>query len=481
MKNYIYNLIYQVTMLLIPLVTAPYLARILGVDGIGIYSYYYSVAYYFGLFVMLGINNYGNRSIAKCLGDQDKINKVFCEIYSMQLILGLVVFLAYMCYSLMICKERLIALSYVPFIISYILDVNWLFFGQENFKIVLLRNVFIKLVTMVAIFSFVHQPSDVVIYIIIMSMGALCSQIIVWFVVFKKCKFVPVGLKDIIYHLKPNLVLFIPVVAVSIYRTMDKIMLGTMANMAQVGYYENAEKIISILLSFITALGTVMLPRMTALYESENKTQIEKMIRESIVFVSLASSIVGFGVASVANDLVIVYYGKDYLPSGVLLQILCVTVPFISYANVVRMQILVPQGKDKVYVWSCVIGAIVNLILNALLIPTLQAIGAAIGTVAAEFMVLVVQIVNAKKDMCIGQSLKSIVLFIINGMIMCVSVCLIGNCLERGWVSLLLKVLCGALVFVLMLLLQWKVFKDCYIDELVQKICKRVKKGCFSD
>ncbi len=466
-KNFLYNLIYQVVVLIIPLITAPYLARTLGADGIGIYSYNYSIVYFFCLAVMLGINNYGNRAIAKCLGNKERINRTFCEIYSIQFFLGIIVICIYIVYSLTICNNEMIAICYLPFIVSYILDVNWLFWGQENFKIILLRNVVVKVITTIAIFLFIKNSSDVRMYILIMSIGALVSQVIVWPIIFKKHKFVEVKAKDIIRHVKPNIMLFIPVIAVSLYRTMDKIMLGSMSDMAQVGYYEYAEKIVSILLTFITALGTVTLPRMSALYESKNNEQIMKIIGDSFVFVSLVASIVAFGVASIANNLVIVYYGDEYAPSGVLLQLLCITVPLISYANIIRMQILIPQGKDKAYVFSCIFGTIINLVMNAALIPKLQAIGAAIGTIVAEFTVLIIQTAYARKEILIKDYIKSIICFWINSVLMCVCVSLIGYLNMSHLALLLLQIVLGAIVYMVLLFIQCKLLKDKYVTDII--------------
>lgn len=472
-KNYIYNLIYQVAVLIIPLITAPYLSRILGAEGIGVYSYNYSIAYYFCLFVMLGINNYGNRSIAKCLGNKDKVNKTFCEIYAMQLLTGVVVLIAYICYCLFISQKTSISMCYIPFIISYILDINWFFFGQENFKVILVRNLIIKVLTTIAIFILVKSASDVILYILIMSIGALVSQIVVWVIVYSNNKLVKVKISEVIPHFKPNLILFIPVVAVSIYRTMDKIMLGYLANMMEVGYYENAEKIISILLSFITALGTVMLPRMSALYESHNKEQIKQMINNSFIFISFISSIVAFGVSSIANNFVIVYYGNEYAASGIILQLLCITVPFISYANIVRMQILIPQGREKAYVISCFAGAIVNLLLNLMLIPKLHSVGAAIGTIVAEFTVMLIQLVSASNELHIKNNIKSIINFWLNGLLMFLGIMILGNVGNTRIVAIIYQIVLGALIYGVLILIQWKVFHDQNIVMILERIKRR--------
>lgn len=475
-KNYLYNLIYQIAVLIIPLITAPYLSRILGAEGIGVYSYNYSIAYYFCLFVMLGVNNYGNRSIAKCLGLKERINRVFCEIFYMQFIIGIIVMIVYLVYALLISENSYIALCYTPFLISYMLDVTWLFFGQEDFKIILIRNLIVKVITALAIFTLVKNQSDVIMYILIMSIGALLSQLIVWPKVLKENRLLHIKNSDVLKHLKPNIILFIPVIAVSIYRTMDKIMLGSMSTMIQVGYYENSEKLISILLSFITALGTVMLPRMSALYESKDDEQIQKMLSNSIVFVSFAASLVSCGVASIATNLVVVYYGKEYIDSGIILQLLCVTVPCISYANIVRMQILVPQGKDKAYVLSCFVGAIINLVFNTILIPSMQGTGAAIGTIAAETSVLITQIAFSKEKINLKYERKTIICVWLNAILMFAIVTIIGSFMQIGPISLLIQIFVGTISYIILFILQWKIGKDPYINVVVGFLNNKIRK-----
>lgn len=469
-KNYIYNLIYQVIVLIIPLITTPYLSRILGVEGIGIYSYNYSIAYYFSLFIMLGINNYGNRSIAKCLNKKEKEDAIFWEIYAMQFIMGVLVLSIYLIYTYAFSTNRLISLCYIPFLISYMLDINWLFFGQENFKIVLLRNIIIKILTALCIFIFVKNQSDLIKYILIMSIEALLSQIIMWRIVLKEKTLKKTKVSNIFKHLKPNLILFVPVIAVSIYRTMDKIMLGSMSNMFQVGYYENSEKIVSILLTFITALGTVMLPRMSALYETNSNEQIDKLIEASFVFISLISSAVSFGVASIATNLTVVYFGREYFDSGRILQMLCITIPFISYANIIRMQILVPQGKDKEYVVSCCMGAIVNFVLNSYLIPKYQAIGATIGTIVAEATVTFVQIFSSKYFFKLKKYSRTILLFWLNGLIMYIFIKNLTNYLSYSLFNLALEVGIGVIIYTFLIIMQWKIFNDEYLNTIIENI-----------
>ena len=481
-KNYIYNVIYQMLTLIIPLITAPYLSRVLGAKGIGIYSYNYSIAYYFGLFIMLGVNNYGNRMIAKCLVDKEKINKTFSEVYFLQFILGIVFLIIYLLYSFFLCQEKIVVLCYIPFVISYALDVNWFYFGQEKFKIILLRNVVVKLLTTIMIFCLVKKTSDVMIYILIMSFGALLSQVLIWVLIFKDFKLKKVNLNNLCFHFKNNVILFIPVIAVSVYRIMDKIMLGSLSNMIQVGYYESAEKIISILLSFITALGTVMLPRMSVLFEKNDKKQINKMINNSFIFISIITSIISFGIASISSDFVYLFYGSNYMPCALVLQLLCITVPFISYANIVRMQILIPQCKDKAYVISCFVGAVTNLIFNLFFIPKFQSVGAAIGTIVSEIVVMVIQTFNARNDIHIKEDIKVIVTIWLSGLTMFGFLNILGQLNDIVFINLLLRIGIGAISYFVVLLFLSRVLNIDYFKNIISnlfnnKLRRREKNG----
>lgn len=261
-KNFIYNIVYQLLIMVIPLITAPYLARVIGSAGVGTYSYTYSIVYYFMMITMLGVNNYGNRSIAKARNDRHQLSKTFWGIYLFQLALGILMLVLYLGFTFFFeVKYTKIALIQSLFIISAILDINWFYFGLEKFKITITRNAVLKILSVILIFGFVRHSDDLWKYTLIMSGTTVLSQFVLWTVIRKEIELVKISLHDITQHIKSNLVLFIPVIAVSLYKMMDKIMLGYLVNVTEVGYYENAEKIMNIPQTFIAALGTVMLPQ----------------------------------------------------------------------------------------------------------------------------------------------------------------------------------------------------------------------------
>ena len=366
-KNFIYNIIYQVLILILPLISAPYISRILGAEGIGTYSYTYSIVSYFVMFAMLGINNYGNRLIAQTRDDKEKLSINFWSLYILEFIITAIVLIAYIIFITFIIKEdKLMYILQFGYILSSFFDINWFFFGIEEFKITVTRNTIIKILSFVLLFIFVKTKSDIYIYTIILVISNFISNIVLWPFIFKRIKKVKISFKDIFKHLKPCIILFIPVIAVSLYKKMDKIMLGIMSTKLEVGFYENAEKIISIPLAIITALGTVMLPRMSNIIANGDEKKFKEYISKSMEFIIFLASPIVLGLISIAKEFAPVYFGNEFYKTGYLIEISSITILFISWANVIRTQYLIPKERDKEYINSVIMGAIVNLISNLL-------------------------------------------------------------------------------------------------------------------
>ena len=239
-KNFLYNVVYQILILLIPLVTVPYISRVLGSSGIGIYSYTYSIVYYFMVFAMLGLNNYGNRSIAKVRDDEVKLSKTFKEIYCMQIITSISMIILYFLYLVVFnVKYKEIALIQSIYVISCLFDINWFFFGIEKFKLTVTRNTLIKILSLICIILFVKNKNDVWVYTLIVSGSVLLSQLFLWPFVKKYISNVNIKFESVLQHFKPCIKLFLPVIAVAIYKVMDKTMIGWFSNVSEVGFYEN--------------------------------------------------------------------------------------------------------------------------------------------------------------------------------------------------------------------------------------------------
>lgn len=416
-SNFLYSCIYQLVNICVPLVTTPYISRVLGADGVGVYSYSYSIAQMFSIFILLGLNNYGNREVASVRDNKEQLSKTFWSIYCLQFFLGIMVLFAYFYYCIFISDDIIPALILGMYVISACFDVNWLFFGIEKFKFISMRNVIIKLINAVSIFLFVKSDEDVLNYCLIMGIGFITTQFSLWPYIIKNIKPTKLEAKDIIKHLKPNCILFITVIAVNIYKYMDKVMLGTMSSYKQVGYYELSEKVISIPTSLITALGTVMLPRASYLAANGNR-QNNSLIDKSIVFAMLFSTSISFGLMAITKDFIPMFYGEGYDECVALFIVLLPSSIFLAFANVIRTQYLLPHNMDKCYVVSAVIGAFVNVVVNSLLIPQYGSIGAGIGTTLAEFSVCFYQTYSVRRNINTIKLIRNAIPYVISGLVM---------------------------------------------------------------
>ena len=418
-KNFLYNIVYQILILIIPIVTVPYVSRVLGSTGIGIYSYTYSIVYYFMMFAMLGLNNYGNRSIAKVRDNKEKLSRTFKEIYCMQIITSITMIILYFLYlDIFDVKYKEIALIQSIYVISCLFDINWFFFGIEKFKLTVTRNTIIKFLSLISIFLLVKDKNDIWIYTLIASCSLLLSQLFLWPFIKKYVNNVEIKFKDVIKHFKPCLKLFLPVIAVAIYKVMDKTMIGWFSDVSEVGFYENAEKIINVPNAIIAALGTVMLPRMSNLYAKNRDEESKKVIDKSIKLMMFLAFAMTFGLICISKNFSLIFFGQGFEKSGIIIILLSVTILFLSWGNVLRTQYLIPKEYDKIYIESAFLGAIVNLIFNLIFIPKYASIGACIGTIFAELSVMLYQTISIKNELPIKEYIKDIIPFFIKSIIM---------------------------------------------------------------
>ena len=447
-KNFIYNVLYQILILILPLITVPYVSRVLGAKGIGIYSYTYAIVYYFMLIAMLGINNYGNRTIAKVRENKELLSKNFLSIYTIQLIMSISMIILYFAYLVLFNHKYMdIAMIQIIYLISCMFDINWFFFGLEKFKITVTRSTILKLLSLILIFIFVKTKNDLWLYTLIMAGSALLSQLLLIPFLLKEINYIRINKNDIKKHIKPCLILFIPVIAVSLYKVMDKIMIGVLSNISEVGYYEQAEKIINIPLGIVTALGTVLSPRISNLISKGKNSEIINYIEKSITFMMFLAFPICFGLIAISSDFIPIFLGNDFIKSSTLIYYLAVTILSISFANTIRTAYLIPKEKDKIFIISIIGGAIINLTINAILIPNFASIGACIGTIFAEFFVMMYQALKVRNDLKIKKYLINIFPFFIKSLIMFIIVFVIKIFSISAPTKLILQFIFGLFIY----------------------------------
>lgn len=476
-KNLIYNMIYQVVVLILPLITSPYLSRIVGASGIGTYSYYYSIAFYFVHISMLGILNLGNRAIAKCRDDKLERSKTFSSNYYLQAVISVIVLVIFTVYAIFFTGEdQLIACLFILYVASAFFDVSWLYFGMQLFKVTSIRQVIVRLLTFISIFIFVKSADDLWVYTLIMSLGYLLSAFSLWIMMWNKVTFVKVPPKEVLKNLVPSIVLFVPIIATSIYRVLAKIMIGAFCTMEDVGYFENAEKMITISLGLISAFSAVLMPKISTLISKGENERAKKLLNSSMELAMCIGIALAFGIACVSKEFVPIFFGEEFTPSIFLSIVLCTTIPFITWACIVRTLYLIPVEKDKIYLQSVVVGAILDLICNFIFIPWLGVRGATIGTILAEISVAVYQTICVRKKLPILKYIKQTVWFTIFGALMAVLVRLIALVLPYSIWGLIVEVIVGAIIYLTLSLIYFIITKNEILFDLIGTLKRKLGK-----
>lgn len=441
---------YQILLLLIPFFTAPYISRVLGAYNIGIFSFSNSFANYFLLFGMLGVNNYGNRSIAAVRDDREELSKTFWEIFSLQFVLSLFISTIYLIYVLVFIKEHQnIYLIQYLYVLCAAFDINWACFGLENFKISTIRSSVIRILTTILIFVFIKNINDLSKYVLILSIGSLISAVAIWPYILSKIDFVFPSKEGFLKHLKPNLVLFWPVLAVSLYNIMDKIMLGLYSTKNEVAFYASAERIVQIPCTLVLAIDNVTMPRISKLFSRGDIEQADSIMDRVMLFALFATTAMAFGLAGIANHFAPWFYGESFKRVGLFVILLSPIILFKGCAGALRTQYLIPRKQDNIYIISLTTGALVNLAVNFLLIPKYFGVGAIIGTVLAEFAVCAVQVYFLRNKVPIKKYLKHSFTFICIGSIMFGIIMNIDFGASYAK-NVFLKILIGAIIYLLL-------------------------------
>lgn len=445
-KNYIYNLIYQMVALMVPLVTTPYVSRVLGADGVGAYSYTYSMATYFVMFGNLGVNEYGQIKVA---GSRDKreISKIFWELALFKMIMSAGSFLVFWATIGMHSKYWYLYLVLGLYFLASMTDIAWFLQGLEEFKKTAFRSCFIKLAGVILIVCFVKQPGDVGKYAAILHISTLLGNMALWGYMPRYLMKVPLKELHIFSHTRQSLVFFLPVIAASVYSVMDKNMIGWITKSeAENGYYEQAHKIQQTILQAVLALSTVLLPRITFLF-SQNKTkEVKGMINRLLQFVAFIAFPLTFGLIGVADKLVPWFLGENFHASIALLQIFSLLIVLIAYDNFIGHQCLMARGMQKEFNKGIIGGAIVNFVLNCFLIPRLGSRGAAISSVLAEVVIFSIFFFYGRDLLEVRKLVWFSVRYLAASLVMLVCVCKIGEWTDSP-IVMLAQVGVGGMVY----------------------------------
>ena len=394
-KNFIMNAILTISGFIFPLISFPYVSRVLGPTGTGKVDFAVSFISYFALFANLGIPYYGVRSCAQVRDDKIKLSQTVRELMVINAVMSLISIVAFIPFLFLMPKVSAEKILYLVILITIpmnVIGIEYLYKGLEQYSYITIRSVLFKLISVISLFIFVRDPSDYIEYGAVTIFANSASFVLNFLHSRKYIKYFNIGKCNYKRHFKPIGTFFAMSLAVSLYVSLDRVMLGFMTNDTQVGYYSAAVKFKSILVALVTSLGNVLMPRASYCVNKGLMDEFLRLITKALKFVFIAATPLFIFFTLFAEDGMLFISGREYMPAVLGMQVITPTVLFIGLTGLIGVQVFVPLGKEKYVLYSEIAGAITDLVLNALLIPRYQATGAAIGTLVAEFVVLAVQV-----------------------------------------------------------------------------------------
>lgn len=351
-------------------------------------------------------------------------------------------------------------------------SINWFFTGIEEIKVTVARNVIVRSLTIVSVFLFVKTREDLYKYVILMSLSTFVMSISLWTYIHKYIFIQKVSFSDIISHLKPSLMLFVPILAMTVYHTMDKTMLGILSNNTQSGLYYNADKIINIPSGILSGVVMILLPRVTSLISQGKKDEADDLFRKSFELTVLVSIALSFGIASISNEFVPMYFGEEFSDSAILVMLLAPVLIAKAISFTARFQFLIPNHMENEFAMSTIFGALVNFTINILLIPKQGALGAVIGTIGAEWGACLYQMYYVRKHIGLRQTIINCLIYTAIGIIMFIAVRIVSTIKLKIIYLLMLEVIAGARIFILLSLVFWKITNS-HIYEIMKLSIKK--------
>lgn len=470
-KNLIYSTLYQLLIIVAPLITAPYTSRIFGADGIGIQSYTNSIASYFTMFAALGTASYGQRTIARVRDNKKEASKAFWEIEILSVV---TTFISLLFWTYFIIKGGEYSTYYFVLsmtVIAVAFDISWFFGGYEQFQFVFIRNAAIRIIGMVCLFVFVRDKDDLLLYMSLLGATGLLGNISMWTYLPKFLVKIQWRELRIIPHLKETMVYFIPTIATSIYNVADKTMLGVLTNNTyEIGYYEQANKIVNMAKTVLFSLNTVMTSRMSYLFKNGTKHEFDHMLQKSMNAVMFLSIPLFFGISSIATSFVPLFFGEGYDKVVNLLPLCAIMLIIIGISNCLERQYFTPSGKKRLSNRFVISGAITNFCLNLLLIPRFQSIGATVASIIAECLITGLYLFYSRQALPLRFTIQASVKYMISGGMMYVIVRLLSSVLSISWINLFLEITAGGAVYLALLYL----FKDKFFNENLHRYIKRL-------
>lgn len=467
-KNYLYNVSLTILNIIFPIITFPYISRVLGAAGVGKVNFATSIVNYFLLLASLGIPVYGIREISKVRDNRKDASKVYSEIYSINLLSTILFSTIY--YSMILLvpyfkEQRLLFVVMGLLVILNLFNIDWLYQGFEDYKYITIRSLVFKLASIVAMFLLVKGRSDYVIYAAITVIALGGANIVN---IFRAKRYVNFTIKGINLkrHYKQVLIIFFMGVAINVYNNLDSTMLGFISGDESVGYYSAATKINRMVINVVTSLGVVLLPRLSYYIESKEIEEFNKIIKKSINFIFFIGLPACTGLYLLAPSIIRIFSGEEFIPAITTMRINIPVILFVAIANITSVQILLPLKREKEVAIAVSFAAVLNFCMNFVMIHTMKENGAALASTLAEFIGMSIQIFYCRsyisKDIFTLDKFK----YILGSILIIAIVTIVKIFVMNDFILIIISIIMGGIgYFILMLLL-----KDEFISMILKKI-----------
>ncbi len=448
-RNYIYNVAYQLLVIITPLLTAPYIARVLGANGIGVFSYVTAIAAFFIIFANLGTSTYGQRETSYVQADIHGRSVVFWNTVIFRCTTTAIFLLIYGVFVFVLHPEWMIIyiIQFVE-ILNVACDTSWFFQGLEEFGKIVGRNAIFRLINLAMVFTLIKDENDLALYTAATAFITMAGHVSLWAYLPKYLG--PVSRKELTPFKDTKIILglFLPTIAVQIYQYLDKIMIGmfTEGN-TENGYYEQAMRITKMVLVLVTSMSTVMVPRIGRYFKEQDKAAIKSSMYKAYQFAWFLGLPLMFGLFGIADNFIPWFYGPGYEKDIILLKIVSVITVAIAINNVTGIEYLVPTKREGLYTRTVLFGAVINCCLNLVLIPHLYSYGAAIASVIAEIVIAVSQIVYIRKELEVRKIIKPAGKYFVAGVLMLLLLTVEGRLLPNNILATFSQIVTGAALY----------------------------------
>ncbi|KRL89625.1 polysaccharide biosynthesis C-terminal domain-containing protein [Lactobacillus kalixensis] len=452
-KNYLYNIGYQILAIIVPVITSAYIARVLKPEGVGANAFTNSIIQYFLLFCGLGIAYYGNRQVTYVRHNRSEKTQTFWELQVIRIVMTLLTYLVFVIFMMFYTRNKVYMWAQSINLIAIAFDITWYYQGIENFKALVLKNSIVKVLSMIAIFVLVKKPTDVTLYISILAISTLLGNLTLWPNLRKELTKINMRTLTPWIHVLPMIGLFIPQIASQIYGQLSKTMLGGMVSEVESGYFQYSDSLIRIVVALVTATGTVMLPHVSNIVSKGDLKQVNNLLYKSFNYVSGISFSMMFGLAAISLTLVPKYYGPGYDPVGPAMMIESIIIVMIAWNNAIGVQYLIPLNRVREYRISVIVGAVVNLIINIPFIHFWGLNGAMWSTVIAETTVTLYQLWCVRNSLSYRILFRGIWKYFISSVVMFIIVFWMSRNFAGTWMMMGIEVLVGIIIYCLLIIM----------------------------